>query len=102
MTTFGSWLRTHRTLMTRLDQKDLAALVGISSTYMSEIETGRKPPPSDDILEALGFALDVHTDLMYWRAGRWPRDLRDIDVPPERPLALLAAFRKALRGEITP
>lgn len=57
---FGSWVKQRRIAM-NLQQQDLAKTVGLSPSYISALEHGRRAPPSFEksqkICEALGSTL---------------------------------------------
>jgi len=50
--------------------RSLAKQVGVSSAYLSRVETGRDPPPTPERLEAIGAALDVPAAVLVDLAGR--------------------------------
>lgn len=58
---FGSTLRSFR-LDADLSQRELARRADMDYTYLSKIEAGLVPPPSDDKIRALCRALGVSAD----------------------------------------
>ena len=54
---FGSRLRELRE-EAGLNQGELAAQVGVNFTYLSTIESGAKPPPSEKVILKLAEALN--------------------------------------------
>ncbi len=82
-----------------LSRKDLARQVGISYSYLTEIENGNKPP-SNTILGAIAVVLgmqlheliadaelrlvpaDAQSELQPQQAALWPRQLREGPAPP--------------------
>ena len=62
--TFGQKIRDYRVNNTSLSLRKLAEKVGISPTYLSRIETGKEPPPSEDII--IRFAQALGIDLWDW------------------------------------
>lgn len=80
--TFGKWLRDTRHAK-KLSLRELASRAGITFSYLSKVETGALPPPSDESLENLADALEIHRVEAYLEAGK---------VPP----ALTQAFSEGL------
>ena len=72
--TFGERLRQLR-LERRINQRDLAAQVGIDFTYLSKIENNRMAPPAGDTIVKLARALGAETDELLLLANKVPRDL---------------------------
>ena len=59
--TFGSFVRAQREEK-RLTLKDVAKVVGVSIVYLSDVETGRRPPFSDSTkLRKLAKALGIES-----------------------------------------
>ena len=58
MTPFGSFVEQLRRSR-GLQQQQLAAEIGINGCYLSNIENGRKGPPSEDVVSRLIRALDL-------------------------------------------
>ena len=87
---FGSWLSTHR-MLARIGVRDLGRACGVSSAYISHLETCEwAPPPAEptiqriavalsrDPLEALAAAGCVPDAVLEWVASdptAWPRCL---------------------------
>ena len=78
----GEAIRRHRELA-ELPMKQLAAMVGISSPYLSQIERGLRAP-SDQVLDALAESLKTTADALAGSTG----DDSDAEVP------VLAAIRE--------
>lgn len=64
MTTFGQQLRRLRRQQ-RLTQMELAKTVGVSNTYISALESGRKPAPPHEVVIALASSLQVDADVLW-------------------------------------
>jgi len=91
----------HRREELGLTQDRVAAQVGISKPYLSNIETGRaKNPPTDGILELLEKALrfDVGELLRVAHLARTPADVRDEHELLE---AEVHKLRGVIRGRLT-
>lgn len=78
MSALGNFIRQRRSSCD-LTQADLARLVGVDSTYINGIETGRKRPGGAQLLQALGEALQLDVagrQELYRRADLSQRSLR--------------------------
>ncbi len=69
----------------------LAAELGVTKSYMSLLESGRRLP-SDDQFEALARALDIPADLLRVAAGRLPPDV--VTAVPEKARTIVSAIRR--------
>ncbi|WP_428831434.1 helix-turn-helix domain-containing protein [Aeromonas veronii] len=69
MTPFGTYLEILRRSR-RIQQKQLADLMGINPCYVSALERGRKGPPSTEILERLvkNMGLSRDEEEMLWHS----------------------------------
>jgi len=74
---FGARLRELR-LQIGMMQRELAGLVNIDFTYLSKIENGVMPPPSDKVILQLAEALHADSDELITLAGRIPADIVEI------------------------
>src|SRR5688572_29553863 len=75
--TFGERLRQLR-LERKINQRELAARVGIDFTYLSKIENGRMPPPAAATIVKLAAALEVHPDELLLLAEKVPNDVKPV------------------------
>src|SRR3954454_17905314 len=77
---FGDFLRQRREEKRSTDPgfslRRGAASVGIEPSYLSKIERGEQPPPSDDPIRALAKELDEDVDVQRALAGTASRDLQ--------------------------
>jgi transcriptional regulator with XRE-family HTH domain len=103
MLTFGNFIVRRRKEL-ELTQKDVAARIKqddgnpLSVQYLSDIEHGRRGAPPDYVIKQLARVLRLELDLLYFRAGRLPLDIRSHTVSDERAVAACRAFRSALRS----
>lgn len=67
-TSFGAWIRKRRITQHR-SLRQLAELLAISPSYLSDIERDRRLP-AEDVLLALGRLLEVDAEEVFARAGR--------------------------------
>ena len=82
---FGEELRTLRRRR-KLDLSELAALSGVSASYLSRIEHEHLPPPSNKIMHRLAAALNVEVGALQAAAGLIPE--RIAAVIRDRPAVL--------------
>lgn len=94
--TLGDIIRQQRELA-ELPMRQLAAMVGISNPYLSQIERGLRAP-SEQVLEAIARSLQVSSDALYQQATAMAEErppspvLAAIDQDPD----LTARQRQAL------
>jgi len=85
-TAFGEFIRARR-LECDLSLRRFAQLVGVSPTYLSQIEQGNLAPPTVERVTQMAVILEEHPDPLIALAGRVPADLpaiirrRPIEVP---------------------
>jgi transcriptional regulator with XRE-family HTH domain len=88
--TLGAIIRRQRELA-ELPMRQLAAAVGISNPYLSQIERGLRAP-SDAVLNAIADSLETTADALYSEAGFVPApDPADDEQPSGLPAAIEAA-----------
>lgn len=87
-----------------LSQKDLAGKImkedgtSITPQYLNDIEHDRRSPSSEHIVKQFADVLDISPNVLYWLAGRVPRDLAQKNIPPARIDKAFAAFRRTIKG----
>ncbi len=74
---FGAKLRELR-LRAGLTLRELAARVNVDFTYLSKIENGALPPPSERVILQLAEALNADKDELITLAGRIPSDISEM------------------------
>ncbi|MBA2732389.1 MAG: helix-turn-helix transcriptional regulator [Acidobacteria bacterium] len=74
---FGKRLRQLR-LERKINQRVLATQVGVDFTYLSKIENGRMPPPSEDVIVKLAKVLETNADELLRLAQKVPQDLQSV------------------------
>lgn len=72
--TFGQRLRELRKAK-GMTQRELAQRAGIDFTYLSKLETGAMPPPSEKTILSLAEVLDADADELFSAAGKVPSSL---------------------------
>ena len=74
---FGARLRELRK-QANLTLRELANRAGVNFTYLSKIESGAMPPPSEKVILQLAEILNADKDELISLAGRLPSDLADV------------------------
>jgi len=65
-----------------MSQRELAGKAGIDFTYLSKIENGTKPPPSEKVILVLAHTLGIGSDELFSLAGKVPSDLAEVLKEP--------------------
>ncbi len=82
MSEFGTYLRNRREKRRESDPafsvRQLAARVGVEPSYLSKVERGQQPPPSEQTIAALARELDEDPDLLLAMAGKVSGELQAI------------------------
>ncbi|MFA5317634.1 MAG: helix-turn-helix transcriptional regulator, partial [Dehalococcoidales bacterium] len=71
---FGARLRELRK-QRGLTQRELAEQVGVNFSYLSKIEGGVVPPPSQKVISRIAIALKTNESELITLAGRIPPDI---------------------------
>ncbi|MEK5586592.1 helix-turn-helix transcriptional regulator [Paenibacillus sp. FSL P2-0536] len=82
MELFNEYLRDLRKDK-RLSQGELAEMANIKAPYLSKIETGKEPAPSEEILIRLAHVLEEDPYRMIIKAGRIPNDFKNVILRDE-------------------
>ncbi|NQT93598.1 MAG: helix-turn-helix transcriptional regulator [Lentisphaerae bacterium] len=86
---FGEWVRRCRERKRRGDAEfslnKFSARVGMSSTFLSDVERGRSDPPSEEKIRAIARELGEDPDDALGRAGRVASDL--LSIVMDKPVA---------------
>lgn len=81
-TNFGDLIRKRREALRTTDRayslRQVANRVGIEPAYLSKIERGEFPPPSEDTICAIAQELNGDPDVMLALAGKVSRDLQEV------------------------
>tara|TARA_B100000959_G_scaffold55332_1_gene57697 strand:- start:456 stop:809 length:354 start_codon:yes stop_codon:yes gene_type:complete len=82
MSPFGDHLREVRERLLSQDRafsvRQVAGRVGIEPSYLSKIERGEEPPPSEKTIRAIARELDEDIDVLLALAGKVSGDLQTI------------------------
>ena len=79
---FGEYVRQRREEKRAADPdfslRRVAASVGIEPSYLSKVERGEQPPPSEETILALAKELDEDPDVLLALAGKVSKELQAI------------------------
>ena len=82
MNSFGHYLRTAREAMRAKDPsfsvRQLAGRVGVEPSYLSKVERGEQPPPSEKTILALAAELKEDPDVLLALGGKVSGDLQAV------------------------
>ena len=96
--TYGEYVRQVREERRKEDRsfslRQVAIRIGIEPAYLSKIERGETPPPSESATRKLAAELDLDVDVLLAMSGKVSSDLREIIL--NRP-ALFAELIRQLR-----
>lgn len=79
--------------------RQMAAAIGISPTYLSQVELGGLPPPTEAKVEAIARVLKQEPDELVALAGRIPSDLLEIVRRRPREMAMLLRLSQDLEPD---
>jgi transcriptional regulator with XRE-family HTH domain len=95
-TAFGSYVREKREALRETDReysvRKVAARIGVEPSYLSKIERGDQPPPSEAKITALAEVLGEDPDLLLAMAGKVSSDLQE--AIRKRPLLFAQLIRQ--------
>ena len=100
MTHFGKHIRSRREALRKQDRRyslrQVAQRIEVEPAYLSKIERGQAPPPSERTIRRLAAELGEDADVLLAMAGKVSRDLQDIVLRRPRLFAdLLRQLREA-------
>jgi transcriptional regulator with XRE-family HTH domain len=82
MASFGDYVRQRREKLQsedgRFSLRQVAAAIGVEPSYLSKIERGEQPPPSEKTVLALARELGEDPDVLLALAGKVSADLQAI------------------------
>jgi transcriptional regulator with XRE-family HTH domain len=81
-TVFGDYIREKREKQKKKDSsfslRQVAYRVGVEPSYLSKVERGDQPPPSEGKIKALAEELNENPDVLLAMAGKVSTDLQEI------------------------
>ena len=97
---FGTFVRARREELRKKDRefsvRKVAARIGVEPSYLSKVERGDQPPPSEAKIVALAEVLDVDADVLLAMAGKVSSDLQEaIRKRPQLFAQLIRELRSA-------
>ena len=100
MASFGPYLRARREALRRSDDRfsvrQVAERIGVEPSFLSKVERGETPPPSEERIVAIARDLGENPDVLLAMAGKVSSDLqRAIRKRPELFAALIRELKDA-------
>ncbi|MBI2842124.1 MAG: helix-turn-helix domain-containing protein [Armatimonadetes bacterium] len=90
--TFGSTIRDRRKEL-RLSLREVADAARIDFTYLSKVETGRFPPPSEEVILKLSKTLELDADELLALANKVDAAIHEFIVSNPEATRLLRAWK---------
>lgn len=82
MSGFGEYIRKSRESLlesdSRFSLRKVANAIGVEPSYLSKVERGEQPPPSEKTIVALAKELDLDADVLLALAGKVSMELQAI------------------------
>jgi transcriptional regulator with XRE-family HTH domain len=98
--TFGACIAEARKAL-KMSQKELAQKIlleeeekSISPQYLNDIERDRRNPSSDHIIQQFAKVLKIDANYLHYLAGKFPDDIRRMNLSAEDVKVAFTAFRK--------
>jgi transcriptional regulator with XRE-family HTH domain len=95
---FGPLVRREREAR-EIGLREMAKMIGVSSTYLSKIERGEFPPPIENKVKAIAKIIGRDADELLALAGRVASDLTEIIRRRPREIATLLRTVKGLTAQ---
>ena len=96
--TYGAFTRRLREVK-NVGLREFAKLLGVSATYVSQVERDELPPPAEERVVKTAELLGVDRDELMARAGRVSRELEDIIRDKPKAAAVLLRHVKKMSAE---
>ncbi|OGW74680.1 MAG: hypothetical protein A2Z72_05395 [Omnitrophica bacterium RBG_13_46_9] len=100
----GRYIRKIR-MIRNIGQRELSRMIGVSASYINDIESGKRNGPSKEVLKKIAYALEANLEYLYDLAGenrkRLPHDIPDIVKKYKHSIQLLRAIRDNDVSEFT-
>ena len=92
--TFGQLIRELRINHKEYNSlREFARKVGLSAAYLSRIENGKEPPPSESIIERMAEALSIDKYELFSHAGKIPTEF--LETFQKNPKSVASFMRRA-------
>ena len=92
---FSAFIRRQRETR-KISLREMAKMIGVSSTYLSKVERDQIPPPTEAKVKVIARIIECDADELLARAGRVSSDLSDIIKRHPSELAALLRTTKDL------
>ena len=81
-TIFGNYIRNQREKL-RVDDssfslRQVANRIGVEPSFLSKVERGDQPPPSEEKIKSLAIELNENPDVLLAMAGKVSSDLQEV------------------------
>ncbi|MDO6514040.1 helix-turn-helix domain-containing protein [Neptuniibacter sp. 2_MG-2023] len=93
MNPFGMYLTTLR-LKRRFKQKDLAKSLNVYSSYISEIESGKRNPPSSKVINSIADAMSLSKNETVQLNAYAEQSIKVFHVPDDLPMEGYSCMHK--------
>ncbi len=91
MNEFGKYVRQRREELVQSDRsfslRQVAVRIGIEPAYLSKIERGEFPPPSEEVIRKLAMELGEDQDILLALGGKVSKDLLEVILKRPRLIA---------------
>ena len=81
-TLFGDYIRKQRETLKAEDAsfslRQVASRIGVEPSYLSKVERGDQPPPSEEKIKSLAIELYENPDVLLAMAGKVSSDLQEV------------------------
>ena len=81
-TIFGNYIREQREKLRVADSsfslRQVANRIGVEPSFLSKVERGDQPPPSEEKIKSLAFELNENPDVLLAMAGKVSSDLQEV------------------------
>ena len=81
-TIFGNYIRERREKLKTDDSsfslRQVANRIGVEPSFLSKVERGEQPPPSEEKIKSLAIELNENPDVLLAMAGKVSSDLQEV------------------------
>lgn len=79
---FGDYIRERREKLrignTSFSLRQVASRIGVEPSFLSKVERGEQPPPSEEKIKSLSVELNENPDVLLAMAGKVSSDLQEV------------------------
>ena len=95
---FGAFVRQER-VAKELGLREMAKMIGVSPTYLSQVERDEFSPPAEDKVRKIAEIIKIDVDELLALAGKVSSDLSEIIRERPRELAALLRTTKGMTAD---